>query len=181
LMSKLGVASESFTRGRNANLFSSTQPFTDRQRKMVTSWMKQTYDQFTERVMATRKEKIKHIDDVARGRIFVAKQAKSVGLIDEIGGLQQALAYAAKQAELGEDDYDVRILPAPKTLADLFGGGSGTEAHAAIRPTITLSPDSVLHLLDRGARRSLGQHLHALQLLQRHPVLLVTPYVVTVR
>jgi protease-4 len=180
LLDRLGVNTESFSRGRNANLFSSTQPFTERQRKLVTTWMKQTYEQFTQRVMTTRKEKIKQIDDVARGRIFAAKQAKEVGLVDEIGGLHQALAYAAEKAKLKPEEYDVRILPAPKTLADLFHGGD-TDAQTPLRPAVSVVPDSLLKLMDRATQRTVGQQLQALQLLQRHPVLLVTPYVVTIK
>ncbi len=52
--------------------------------------MKGTYDQFTRRVMSTRTGKIKDIDQVARGRIFIAKQAKDLGMVDEIGGIGAA-------------------------------------------------------------------------------------------
>ena len=140
LMNKLGITSQSFTRGQNANLYSSTQPFTDHQRKMVTAWMRQTYDQFTQRVMTTRKGKIEKIDDVARGRIFSSKQGKSVGLVDEIGGLQQAIAYAAKKANLSDGEYDVRVLPPAKTLADIFTGRDPMDAASPIRPQITIAP-----------------------------------------
>src|SRR5262249_616428 len=62
LFSKVGITTETFARGANADLFSSTQPFNESQRKMVTAWMKDTYDQFTQRVMSTRKASIKDID-----------------------------------------------------------------------------------------------------------------------
>jgi len=181
LMSKLGITSQSFTRGENANLYSSTQPFTDHQRKMVTAWMRQTYDQFTQRVMTTRKGKIEKIDDVARGRIFSSKQGKSVGLVDEIGGLQQAIGYAAKKANLSDGEYDIRVLPPAKTLADIFTGRDPADAATSIRPQIVISPASLIRTLDPLVRDSLGQQLQALQLLQRHPVLLMTPFVATFR
>src|SRR5205823_3725266 len=75
LFEKIGIGTETISRGKNSALFSMNQEWTDRQRRMVTNWMKQTYDQFTERVMTNRKGKIKDIDQVARGRIFLAKQA----------------------------------------------------------------------------------------------------------
>ena len=53
-----------------------SEPWTDHQRQMVTCWMKQTYVQFTQRIMKMRGDKIKDIDKVARGRIFLASQAK---------------------------------------------------------------------------------------------------------
>lgn len=181
LMSKLGVTTETFARGQNANLFSSTQPFTDRQRKMVTAWMKQTYNQFTSRVLTTRKDKIKEIDEVARGRIFAASQGKTVGLVDEIGGLRQAFAYTAQKVQLKEGDYEVRVLPPQRTLADLFSGKDSWDASTPIRPNITLAPDSLLNAIDRTTREALSQQLQAIQLLQRHPVLLINPFVLTTR
>jgi protease-4 len=124
LTEKLGVTTESFSKGRNADLFSSSKIFDERQRKQVTGWMKETYEQFLDRIQTTRRSKIKHIDDVARGRIFAAKQGKDLGLVDEIGGLEDAIADAAKQAGLTDGGYDVHSFPQPKTLMQLLGGSS---------------------------------------------------------
>jgi ClpP class serine protease len=147
---------------------------------MITTWMKQTYDQFIERVMTKREGKIKHIDDVARGRIFAAKQGKDLGLVDEIGGLQIALASAAGKVSLSDGNYDVRILPAPRTLADYFGAG-GFEESLPLQPKMSLSPDSIVRLLPASSRQLLGQQLESLQLLQEHPVLLVSPVMISIR
>jgi protease-4 len=179
LYEKLGMNTQTFARGANAGLFSSSEPFSDRQRKMVTNWMRGTYDQFTERVMTTRTGKIKDIDQVARGRIFTAKQAQDLGMVDEIGGIDDAIAYAAKKCQLDTSDYDVRILPAPRTLADLLGMGSGPQAAFAFQPKLELSPDSVVNLLPAPAREGLIRQLQMINLIESHPVVLVSPYVVT--
>ena len=139
-----GIHTESFAKGLNAGLFSSSEPWDDRQKAMVTKWMEGTYKQFTERVMKTRGGKIKDIDKVARGRIFLAQDAKALGMVDEIGGIDDALTYAAKKVGLEVDKYDVRIVPAPKTLGDLLMGG-GPEAAFKFKPTIQISPDSILN------------------------------------
>jgi protease-4 len=179
LYDKLGLKTEAFTRGANAGLFSSSEPFTDRQRKMVTNWMRGTYDQFTERVMTTRRGKIKDIDQVARGRIFTAKQAQELGMVDEIGGIDEAIAYAAKKSQLDAGNYDVRILPAPRTLADLLGMGQGPEAAYPFHPRIELGPDSIVNVLPASARQMLVRQLQMINLIEAHPVVLVSPYVVT--
>src|SRR5262249_10676023 len=114
LFDKIGVSTEFFSKGKNANLFYSDATWTEDQRRLVTRWMKHIYDPFTGRVMATRAGKIKDIDQVARGRIFLAKQALELGMVDAIGGVQDAIGYAAKQGKLS-GDYDVRVLPPPKT------------------------------------------------------------------
>ncbi len=185
LYEKLGVATESFTKGRNADLFSSSTPFSDRQRKLITQWMKQTYDQFTDRILTTRKDKIAHIDDVARGRIFSAKAGKDLGLVDEIGGLQSALTYAAKQGGLKEGDYDVRILPQPRTLADIFLGGNPEAAAQQMQPKTRAAGGAMLEalfgVLDGKTRAMLSQQLEALTLFRDHPVVLVSPVMVSVR
>ncbi len=135
LFDKIGLHTETFIRGTNADLFSMAHPFTDQQRRLVTNWMQQTYEQFVDRVMTTRKDKIKDIDDVAHGRIFLAKQAKALGMVDELGGLNKAIAYAASKANLAEGKYDLRIVPGTKTLGDLL---RGTEPDAP-RPSIPRS------------------------------------------
>jgi protease-4 len=178
---KLGVNTEAFGRGRNSDLFSSTKPFDERQRRLVTNWMKGTYEQFTQRVMTTRKGKIKDIDQVARGRIFIAKQAKELGMVDEIGGVQDALAYAANKVDLKPGSYDVKLLPTPRTLADLIGGGGASEAAMPFTPKIEIEALAVLKALDPTTRKALGQQLQMIQLLQRRPVVLVAPFTLTVR
>jgi protease IV len=179
LYEKLGINTETFSRGANAGLFSMDQPFTDRQRKMVTNWMHGTYDQFTQRVMTTRTGKIKDIDQVARGRIFTAKQAIDLGMVDALGGIDDALVYAAKKADLEEGQYDIRVLPAPHTLLDMLGMGQQPQAAFAFKPKIELSPDSILNVLPPSARELLMRQLQTVRLIEQRPVVLVSPYVVT--
>lgn len=180
LFEKLGLKTETFTQGRNADLFSTNQSFNDRQRRMIKTWMQQTYDQFTQRILTTRKEKISDIDKVARGRIFLAPQAKELGLIDEIGGCDDAIAYAASKAGLSKGAYDIRTLPAPRSLAEYLGLGDA-ETASPLRPTITISADSVLTGLSPSARKLIGQQLQLMQLLEQRPVVLLSPFTVRVK
>jgi protease-4 len=181
LFEKLGLGTETFAKGRNAGLFSSNKEWDERQRRMVRNWMQETYDQFTQRVMSTRKNRISDIDKVARGRIFLASQAKQLGMIDEIGGVEQAISYAANKVNLKDGNYDVRVLPAPKTLADLLGGGGADAAAPIIQPKITIAPDSVLNLVDPQTRKLIGQQVQLIQLLQNKPICLMSPYVMTTK
>jgi protease IV len=180
LYEKLGLTTESFLRGRNADLFSSDNLFSDRQRKMVTSWMKETYDQFTARVMTTRGGKIKDIDQVARGRVFIAAQALDLGMVDEIGGAEKAIRYAADKVNLKPDEYDVRVIPAPKTLADYING-SDEDTASPIQPRIDLGDSSILKVLSPSLRSMIGEQLEILQLLQQRPVVLAAPFVMRIR
>ncbi len=181
LYSKIGLSTESFTRGKNADLFTSTHPFTESQRQMVTSWMKQTYEQFTQRVMTTRKGKIQDIDKVARGRIFLASAAKDLGMVDEIGGTEDAIAYAAKKVDLKPGEYDVRTIPGPRSFADLFTGGAGRDAQTPVNPdAMRVAADSVLRAVAPSVRKVIGQQLQMIELLQARPVILTSPVILSI-
>ena len=180
LYDKLGLTTETFTRGKNADLFSSNQPFTESQRRLVTNWMKQTYEQFTDRILTTRKEKIKDIDLVAHGRIFLAKDAKALGMVDELGGIDSAVTYAAQKAELNPGEYDIRVFPQTRTLADLLAGGD-EDAAMPIRPQTGLEMTTMLRTLSPSAAKLLTQQLQVLELFQRRPVVLVSPFVISVK
>jgi protease-4 len=181
LAQKLGISTETFSRGANADLFSSAKPFDDRQRTMVRNWMKQTYEQFTRRVMSTRGKKIKDIDQVARGRVFAAAEGRQVGLVDSIGGFDDAISNAAARAHLKPGSYEIRTLPQPRTIADMIWH-NGDEAAFAFKPRIQLSAGgAVLGAPDQATRHILGEQLQVLQLLQQRPVLLVSPCMVTIR
>jgi protease IV len=179
LMDKLGVGNESFHRGANSDLYSPTTPWTDHQRELVRKNMEQTYAMFTKRVMSTRTGKIKDIDKVARGRIFVAQNAKDLGMVDELGGLREAITFAADQADLTDGQYDVRVLPAPKTLADILTGNQN-EALSPVRPNASFAQSALLKLLPEKLSTQLMQQVQLIQLLQSHPVLLAAPFTATV-
>jgi protease-4 len=158
-----------------------TTTWNDRQKRMVTNWMKQTYDQFTQRIMHTREGKIKDIDKVARGRIFIAKHAHELGMVDQLGGLQDAIKFAASEVDL--TDYEIKSIPASKSLLDLFSGNIDPEVEARLpwKPQITIKHDSPLMLMPASLRKALMQQLQMVQLLDKRPVMLVSPYVITIK
>ncbi|MEK6677088.1 MAG: S49 family peptidase, partial [Planctomycetota bacterium] len=74
---------------------------------------------FKKRVVDGRKSKLtKPIDEVAGGRVFSGGQALELGLVDQIGGLDDAIKYAAGKA--GQPDYDIRVIPEPPTIFELL-------------------------------------------------------------
>lgn len=184
LFEKIGLTTEIYAKGRNADLFSSNEKFTDRQKRMIRNWMQTTYDQFTARVLATRRGKIQDIDKVARGRIFLAHQALELGMVDELGGLDAAIAHAADRAGLREDSFDVRVVPAPKTLADLIFGSSDDSTEEARNPFHARSAagmNTFLELLPSKARGIVRRQLQLAHLLEKRPVVLIAPFSVNVR
>jgi len=179
LYQKVGVTTEIYARGANAGMFNSAAPFTDSQRAMLNNLMRQTYDQFVDRVMQTRKGRIAEIDKVARGRIFIGETAVKLGLADEIGGIDKALAYAADKGGLGKG-FKVRVLPAPKSLADLLSGDGETAAVSVPSMQSQLLPQE-LAILPPAVRRLTLYNIAAIQEMNRTPVLLLPPAIFQVR
>ena len=84
--------------------------FSPDERQRVQSWMDELYGVFKNHVAAIRGNKLKKpIDESAAGRVFTGRQALDLGLVDRIGTLHDAIAFAADQASV--KDYDVRTVP----------------------------------------------------------------------
>jgi len=121
LMDKIGLSTDTIDRGANAGLLSMTEPWNDRQREIVTALMRETYDQFLNKALAGREKAGKkltrqELEKLAGGRIWTGRQAKERGLVDEIGTLSDAIAYAKKEAGFDpEEDVEIYILPRPKS------------------------------------------------------------------
>jgi len=116
-----GINFHETTMGKNADLFNTNRRFDDRQRVIVREQLETVYKDFTDRVMTGRGNKLKkELSELAGGRVFTGRQAEATGLVDRIGGLDDAIAYAAKQAKLAEGEYEIRVLPEPQNFMDLF-------------------------------------------------------------
>jgi protease-4 len=123
LLDKLGISSTQFTRGENAGMWTS-RAWTPREMERVRQMIRRTYNVFVRRVTEQRQDKVEDIDAVAQGRIFTARQAVDNGLIDQVGGMREAVI-AAQEAAGIEKSYFI-TLPKPKTLLDLMQGGGAT-------------------------------------------------------
>lgn len=120
LMDWAGLSVTEFNRGKNAGLTSTNRVWTDAERAKIRGYLDSVYDQFKGRVMASRGKRLKgDLEKMAGGRVYTGKQALELGLIDQIGGLRDAIKLAAEKSGLG-NDYDVRVLPKPKDLGDIF-------------------------------------------------------------
>ena len=172
LYDKLGLTTTTFSAGANATLFSDTDAWSDRQRKLVRTWMTDTYDQFTDRILETRGDKIEDIGEVAKGRIFLAKDALELGMVDEIGGLEAAIADAAGRAGFTDTDYEVKVIPEQQfDPGSLFGG----LVQAPIDPATAL----VLTGMSDTTRALIARQIQMADLMNDRPVILMTPYVIS--
>lgn len=123
LLKKIHLHPYTYTRGKNAGLYDPFTGLSPSQRRNVEQQMDLTFRQFKDRVMEGRKGKIKDIDALATGRVYTGEQALTLGLVDKIGTLADAVAAVADKA--GIKSYKVIHLPKPKTLPELLLEGLG--------------------------------------------------------
>ncbi|HVJ15411.1 MAG TPA: signal peptide peptidase SppA [Polyangiaceae bacterium] len=102
LLRKIGVSVEVYKTAPRADGESIFRPFSDEERKELEHKVGQFYDMFLDRVATGRKLTKEQVDTVAQGRVWTGEQAKSRRLVDELGGLRQALAEARRLAGLPE-------------------------------------------------------------------------------
>lgn len=115
LYDKLGLSKEIVTRGRNAALFSAYRPWTDEERATFRKLMTSFYDEFVTKAAAGRKKTYDEIHAVAQGRVWTGAQALEVGLVDKLGGLEDAVDVAKERAKIGkEQEVALVILPERK-------------------------------------------------------------------
>lgn len=120
LYDKLGITQDIVKWGEHADAFSGQRPFTHYERKIFEKMLKNIYDQFLESVAAQRELTVEKVDSVGMGRIWSGLTAKEVSLIDEYGGLLDAIKVAGEEA--GVRNYKVILLPKPlKFLERLMG------------------------------------------------------------
>ena len=134
-LDKLGINLETVKQGQYADIFSPVRPFTPDERKRLGDLMQATYDAFVEKAAAGRNTTPERIDAIAQGRVWTGKQAKEIGLVDELGGLERALEIAKERAKIAKDaEVELVVFPPKKSLLEVVSEPFGrTEGSTAIR------------------------------------------------
>lgn len=94
-----------------------TRPKTPQEIAIAQNIVNQIYNQFLDKVADSRKIPKPKVAQIAQGRVWSGSDAKQLGLVDEIGGLDEAIAYAAKQADLG-DNWQLEEYPKFRSLEE---------------------------------------------------------------
>lgn len=116
---KLGITFDEISTNKNADFIDVMKPMSDFQREKLDLMISKIYDQFIDLVSTTRELDPGFVDGIARGRVWTGVDALELGLVDEMGGLENAIDYAAQKAELGEK-YRIREYPEVKPFIDQF-------------------------------------------------------------
>jgi protease IV len=98
LYSMLGISTDSVATSDNATLFSDEQNFSAGQRAYIERSLNETYADFTKGVAQGRRMPVEAVEKIAKGRVWSGVQAKQIGLVDELGGLDRAVEVAKRLA-----------------------------------------------------------------------------------
>ncbi len=139
LLKKIGVSVEVYKTAPRADGESIFRPFTEDEHAELRRKVGQFYAQFLQRVAAGRKLTTQQVDAVGQGRVWTGEQALPRKLVDELGGLRQALARARELADL--PDY-APVVELPVVESSLLARLLGIEGlHAAEAQNIVLPPE----------------------------------------
>ncbi len=120
LAEQWGVSSYTLSTHERSATYSPLRPLSDSFRAELTEGIEQTYQTFLERVASGRSMSIESVDAIAQGRVYLAPKALELGLIDEIGTLEDAINKAAELAAI--DEFRLREYPRYKSdLERLLG------------------------------------------------------------
>jgi protease-4 len=176
LEKKAGINTEVISRGANSGILSMSTPFSDSERKAMTALMREVYDQFLDRVVDNRtksgvkltKERLEK--DLAGGRVWTGRQAKELGLVDELGTMSDAVTAAWHAAGQKPDaEPDLLLLPRPRDLLERLMG---------------LREDTGLSLVGLKQLPGIGPKLGPVETLLRlrgEPVWVLLPHPITIR
>jgi protease-4 len=115
LSEKLGVNWDGVSWGDNSEIWSMNKPFSASESERMNAMLDFVYEAFLKRVSEGRKMTVADVDKIAGGRVWTGRRASGIGLVDELGGLREAMEYTAKT--LGaEDRFGLNVLVMPKPL-----------------------------------------------------------------
>jgi protease-4 len=142
LEDRLGIQTEAVTRGAHARYYSSATGFTASERERLDSQLDRVYDDFTAKVAQDRRLTADQVERIARGRIWTGAHAQVHGLVDRLGGYQEALDVTRTALDLPPTaPLRVRRHPRPRSaLARLRGDGPPDPAREDIAAILAALP-----------------------------------------
>jgi protease-4 len=150
-LAKIGVHTDGVGTTPFAGAFDVRRPLDPDIGAVIQSVIDKGYRDFIGNVAKARGKTPQEIDAIARGRVWSGAQAKERGLVDELGGLHEAIAAAAQAANLG-NDYRVRYVEKELTFWERFALGFDGEAlsrigHAAVPELARFATPDLRHQL----------------------------------
>jgi protease-4 len=135
-LEKIGVNSYEVSRGERGLMWSAMEIWSEGEREAVRESMQLTYDRFLDRVASGRGMTREGVHEVAQGRVWTGVEAKERGLVDELGGLDEAVAAAAELGNVA-DGVGLEFYPPEPTLKDLLAGLGSSSSPLGVRAQLS--------------------------------------------
>lgn len=130
LNSKLGLTYDGVKTNKMSDAISVNRPFRPEERELMQNYVNRGYELFVKRCADGRKKTIDQIKAIAEGRVWTGEDALKIGLVDKIGGIDEAIEIAAKKAKL--DAYNVKEYPAKEDFATKLMKSFGDDMESKI-------------------------------------------------
>jgi protease-4 len=103
LLERVGLTTGAVQQGAHSRMYSSRKPFGEQERERLAATIDGIYDDFVAKVAAGRGRPVAEVEPLARGRVWTGRDARELGLVDELGGLRDAVRIARQRAGLPDD------------------------------------------------------------------------------
>jgi protease-4 len=161
LYEKIGFNKERVMRGESADFWSDTRSFTEEERARFKAILQEGYGRFLEKVSDARNKDEDEVDALGQGRVWTGAQALRRGLVDDLGGLDKAVALAREKASIPEDKkIRLKIYPRKRSffeviLRRMVHGVPELLSWDGLEPERMLAHSPVLRMLTEGERLAL--------------------------
>ena len=116
LTDKLGIKFDNVKTNKYSDFGATYRPMNTEERAILQRYINNGYELFTKRCAEGRNMNIDSLKAIAEGRIYSGTDAMRLGLVDEMGGLEEAITFAAKKANIS--DYTIKYYPSVKSLIE---------------------------------------------------------------
>jgi len=172
IYNKVGLTKDIITRGKNADIYSDYSNFSQSERQKIEKMLHKVYDDFVNKVAEGRQKTYDEIHQIAQGRVWTGQQAKELGLIDWLGGLDTALAIAKKHVSISHDEpIEIITLPKPKPLLEILMEDFEANLQVPLNRHISV-PYSLAKSIP---------NFHLIQLLAHEPMATIIPFDIEIR
>ena len=130
LSDKIGITIDTVNTNKHSDMGTLYRGVTEDERKVIQKGVEDVYDTFTGRVAEGRKMKQAEVDSVGQGRVWSGTDALKIGLVDELGGIKDAIVFAAKKAKI--DQYKIVNYPKQKDIFSEIFEKKKEEAETAL-------------------------------------------------
>jgi protease IV len=127
LSEKLGITIDTVNTNRHADLGTMFRPVSPDESDFMQQGVEDVYQVFISRVSDGRKISVANVDSIGQGRVWSGSDAVGIKLVDELGGLEKAISYAASKASLKADEYTLIALPKKVNPIEKFFSEAGSD------------------------------------------------------